>query len=758
VVLRGRDGDGNGVQNWKHGWIPLTPRAAMIKAKGNRGLAGRLMRSHGIEDRRKGQRRINGPMTTSNDGARKGTGDDRGKFRYTPGTHTKDYPNRVPGSRYHPAGERSSEGGMTAGEAFKKKAPELREAAAKGDKNAQAELDRRAANRRLTEPRKAAPKVEKPAPAPEAPKAAPAPPSYEPPHTQVTGDTPAQAAEKHGAGSIEHKRAVELEDRAIEKAMRELGIGEKHRVSGQVQRDFRTGGHNVVSYHYDDASSRYRPVGTVRQNSNGTWTAERILYTDKGNERKDRPVLSNAFDSRADAHLSLMAHHELEKHKAEDRKGKAAEKARKLADERATERRAKAAAVVGTPGPNGNKWQVHDIQHDGTERGAKAAAATQQAYKAGWATVVINGDLDEGQTQRLLRDVTAAMDNTAPNLGPKPIKFLVPAENSGQFGPGTGAFVYYGDTTVYVNPLMAKGEMDASYKHSAHQGHFMPAGKEGSTLEYTLTHELGHVHDGQSRFTRPADGSPMVWVGSGKRRSQFGKAALEFSRSHRGEHSKYGNENPAESYAEAFAQWHLGGEGSHRVSDAYAERFGWQRAATNTERVKRTEASVAEKARRANLTPAQQREKDADTRKVVDGEMTGADWDAKWHPNYRAAVADRSDTHQEVQHTKTAARAGHEVKAGDIYEPVKGNGRGSGYATKVAKVEATSGGGHTVTFTDGRQMTLAPGQTLTTARVVRTEQVKRRLSKAQQAAVQYGNGSQQHIQALLEQQRSRRRR
>src|SRR4051812_5230665 len=38
-------------QQWRHNWIPLTPTAALIKAKGNRALAARLRARHGVKGR-----------------------------------------------------------------------------------------------------------------------------------------------------------------------------------------------------------------------------------------------------------------------------------------------------------------------------------------------------------------------------------------------------------------------------------------------------------------------------------------------------------------------------------------------------------------------------------------------------------------------------------------------------------------------------------------------------------------------------------
>jgi hypothetical protein len=335
----------------------------------------------------------------------------------------------------------------------------------------------------------------------------------------------------------EHKAAVKAEDQKINEAMRELAIGEGHRVSGMGHRDLRTGGMTVSSYHYDDTESRFRHVGIVRQNSDGTFTAHRVLYTAKGNEKKDKPVLGTQFPSRKDAHISIMAHHELAKHQDADRKTASAGKAREAAAEAAKARAQRAEAFRNVPGPNGTSWELHEMPNDGTTLGAKAAAKAKLSLKAGWATVVIETDLDDEKAKAFLHNVTNAMEKARPNLGGgggSPVKFYVPSDWQKFKGGSTGAYVYYGDSTVYVNPRMASGDQHASFQHSAHAGHFMPAGKSGSIGEYTLIHELGHVVDGQNRHSRPMNGLPTDRKGFTADSRRDHRAALQLG------HSQYG--------------------------------------------------------------------------------------------------------------------------------------------------------------------------------------------------------------------------
>jgi hypothetical protein len=87
----------------------------------------------------------------------------------------------------------------------------------------------------------------------------------------------------------------------------------------------------------------------------------------------------------------------------------------------------------------------------------------------------------------------------------------------------------------------------------------MPAAKDVAPREYTILHELGHVTHNVHGHVDAGPFSPP-------------DAALRHV-THA--HSKYGRSSPFEGYAEAFAQHSIGGNGSHPVSDAYAEHYGW---------------------------------------------------------------------------------------------------------------------------------------------------------------------------------------
>jgi hypothetical protein len=105
-------------------------------------------------------------------------------------------------------------------------------------------------------------------------------------------------------------------------------------------------------------------------------------------------------------------------------------------------------------------------------------------------------------------------------------------------------------------------------------GHTMPASEkvETSGRIYTMIHELGHVHDNIHNHTGGTFGAMQgkpdgVW--------KVSKAD--------GSMSRYGTTNQQEGYAEAFAQYFLGGKGSNKASDRYARVYSWRLIGTHTQ-------------------------------------------------------------------------------------------------------------------------------------------------------------------------------
>jgi hypothetical protein len=662
------------IYHWKHGWIPITPRAAMIKAKGSHSLGERYMHRYHVADHRTGPSERRTERT--GEGAQ-----GRGSFVYRKGTKTRDYPDRAPG------GTTSEAPDLTPEAAFRLKKPELEHHAKGGSKVAQRELDRRAANRRLTEPRAkkpAAPTAEKPAAPeahPEAPKRTPQKPLAEaddrelanevfrrggvvttqgrflggmanrngelPPHrpdlewhsdediakelhrrgisvtvdgepkpsTWTTGvnepkvpDTDPNpgarvtaARETHGVDSPEHKAALEEQDRYINSG---LGLwpsaGPGHRVQSRVRSRYSRDGQfrvekYVASDHYDSNGKgvyAYRPIGTVSETPDGKFTATHFTFTPKKRQQRDHPVGFNAqgekgkvFDSREEAHKALATTYAVHEHKtseagrkAEAKKVAAEAEKRKLVEAEAGVAAARRAennkALAGLPGPGGTTWEAMDVPAPppGTPLGL-AENLNKVSYRlhAGNAEVMIQGGISQEKAKVLLANVSSAMERIGPNLPEgKRVLFNVP-EGLDYFArkPSVGAFVMAGDTTVTINPRMVSGAQWRDFEHSAHAGHFTPAAGGQHIQEFTLVHELGHVVDGQHAHTRP--GLPQ-----GNLNHDY--TNVEFHRKTTRAGTTYSRENPAEGYAEAFAQWTLGGKGSSPIADAYAEKFGWKPA------------------------------------------------------------------------------------------------------------------------------------------------------------------------------------
>jgi hypothetical protein len=550
------------IYHWKHGWIPITPRAAMIKAKGSHRLGESYMRRYGVEGHRTGAAERRTERVGEGPGG-------RGSFRYVKGTKTRDYPDRAPVPR--PAGD------LHPDEAFRMRRRELEDHASKGSKVAQAELDRRAAKhggkpveRHPDAPKPTTKPSTPPAGHPDAPKPAPtvedarkaleegrlsprefarrypgqemAPKAPEAPSApRAPGDTPE-------IGSEEHQKALAAEDAEINGA---LPAG--HVVVAGFRTQYRNSGIVREVYSRHRVNGGHRTIGVATPAEGGGWQATHTTYKTRAGSRvahgTDHEL--GTFATRGDAHQAIAkaqaAHEAAEAEKA----AKAAESAKR-----------KAAKLAGIAGPHGTTWEAHTVTGDGTYTGDRAAAKAKQAYKAGGHTVVIESAMSEAETKGLLGDITSALERSHPNLKGTGVKFLVPTGDSTfrQSRRGVvGAYVHRGGTTVHINPSVANNKLADAFARGGQTGHFMPAAKDVAPREYTILHELGHVTHNVHGHVDAGPFSPP-------------DAALRHV-THA--HSKYGRSSPFEGYAEAFAQHSIGGAGSHPVSDAYAEHYGW---------------------------------------------------------------------------------------------------------------------------------------------------------------------------------------
>lgn len=210
---------------------------------------------------------------------------------------------------------------------------------------------------------------------------------------------------------------------------------------------------------------------------------------------------------------------------------------------------------------------------DGSELGNKAAAKAKRVYRRGEHTVVVESKLADDAAEALLVDVGAVLDK-APKLT-RPIQFKVPTGDP-QFrarrnGGIVGGYVRRGVDTVHINPKVAAGELEA-LENLGNQ--LMPVVDVVKFRRYTIAHELGHIFDHLHDHTekRPAgltkQGVPFNHKPDADERM--------WAAQHYPKQSVYGRSSFHEGYAEAFAQWVLGGMKSSEVADAYAKRYGWR--------------------------------------------------------------------------------------------------------------------------------------------------------------------------------------
>jgi hypothetical protein len=647
------------IYHWKHGWIPITPRAAMVKAKGHRGLAERYMHDYGVHDNRsEGHDRRQGGSVDVGD---KRKGEHRGTFQYRPGTKTRDYPDRPGEGYFHPQAHGNKPGPTSAAEAFRMGRKDLEPHAKAGNPHAQAELDRRNA-KRAGKPT-AAPKAA-PAPKPEAPKAPAAPRSHGGhPLPEITPATKAKHAESmYGTGSDEHITALEAHNREIEKGLPKgthissqrsmAGVTHFHEVDGRTvgssrqvngkftaesrgeyfgSYDTREEAHSVLASHaaphqplpkaapetpakvpgeidleavgaedvrintalpeghhvngslsnrFDRQTGRAVPsvysshyvgprsIGHVTEVGDGTFRATH-RHIPVGNKNYKYEDLEGRYASRAEAHKALAAAHEAAEAKKAAAAARKAERTAKTAGQR-SEAGAKVLALKPR-GINGNPWEVHEVEPN-TRVGRKALGTVRYSFKNGNKTVVVEAPMSEAEVKGLLDDTADVLERAGKNVEHIPVTVRVPSGDStfrwSDAGGNTGGYVWSGDTTIHVNPVIARGEARGeSFGHNHEGTHFMPVNGKADARAYVITHELGHVVDGHNGHTR-----------GGNIFAPYSPEAAAVHNEHvrgGGFQGKYGRKNPSEGYAEAFAQHQMGGVGSHTVSDAYAEKYGW---------------------------------------------------------------------------------------------------------------------------------------------------------------------------------------
>lgn len=209
---------------------------------------------------------------------------------------------------------------------------------------------------------------------------------------------------------------------------------------------------------------------------------------------------------------------------------------------------------------------------DGTPLGDKVAAKIKQAFVlSDQTTVTIEASLTNDATEALLADIRDVLARTGDQFEGRFVTFHVPARDPifrASSRGVTGGYVVGDTRVVTLNPRVV-GVLDPPQNIDWSQ--FMAAAQDVGLRKWVITHELGHVLDSIHTHTRPVTRDHFRLI-----KDKVSKDAIQLFKTWRKDLSRYGQTNTLESYAEAFAQWVLGGPGSSPVADAYARRYGWK--------------------------------------------------------------------------------------------------------------------------------------------------------------------------------------
>ena len=186
-------------------------------------------------------------------------------------------------------------------------------------------------------------------------------------------------------------------------------------------------------------------------------------------------------------------------------------------------------------------------------------AGPPRAYRNGNKTVMVEPKMTQSQIRELLDDFDFALSALPPRARREAIELIVPSGDKMFAGRNAaGGYVISGGRRIHIAPAIAQGRQWE--KSSGWHG---PYATKATTLRGTVTHELGHVLDNINAHTRDDGDTARLF-----HTQQVAPIRGEF---------KYAHKNPQEGYAEMFAQWVIGGPGSHPIADAYANKYGWSR-------------------------------------------------------------------------------------------------------------------------------------------------------------------------------------
>jgi hypothetical protein len=188
------------------------------------------------------------------------------------------------------------------------------------------------------------------------------------------------------------------------------------------------------------------------------------------------------------------------------------------------------------------------------------------AYRKGNKTVLLEHNFTDAEKTAFLGHVDQAFAVTAQHTA-HDITIHVPSGDRNM--RSANAYVWSGDSSrVHVNPRLVHNSAKAD--HSEYDpGHFKMSGrKDAHPTVATLVHELGHIVDHKHKHVK----------------DQYNQATTDAVQIHRqakknGGLSGYGQTNPTEGYAEAFAHHHLnagsGIEAHNAAAAEYAATYGW---------------------------------------------------------------------------------------------------------------------------------------------------------------------------------------
>lgn len=142
--------------------------------------------------------------------------------------------------------------------------------------------------------------------------------------------------------------------------------------------------------------------------------------------------------------------------------------------------------------------------------------------------------------------------------------------------------------------------------------------------------------------------------------------------------------------------------------------------------------------------------------------IEASDWPQWRKDGARKVISERLGSDRPaVEVVRSHKVAPDKVKPGDTYVSGGNNGRGAGFAGKVDRVERQTNGNYRIHFTGGNAITVESGRDVTVQRPVPGAVAKiPRRTKAdtvREARERYGNGSPQHLAALVKAQGRKRR-